>query len=462
MKSPPKLDWKLSLRTIVFAAVAAAILLGLAAGWSIPLSDRDLPRQAVMYRTGGDNLVYLYYLSRAAGQEDTAGRMCLQLALRYYDLSVQADRSNMAAALSIVQVLHALGHDQATQTWLSALMARQTAVEDMRAASALQTIFRVSSVRPEVVENARDLVADTPPGPLTLARAYESMGRDDLAEQAWESGTARARALLPALIAAAAVRGLLLVAGVLGILVAVIGFIRRRRAEADTVTEAPTPPVWEMREAIEALILWVFLGLLATGLLGRFAPEARRQSAAMLVIPSLIAAAGAIAWIWLATRGKARFGWRLGRSWRQIAVGIAAAGVFSPLALGVYQLIERFSNRGPTEHPMVPMLATAPGWQTKVFLVAVACVVVPVLEETLFRGVLYRALRRHWSFTPAAIASGIVFSVSHLNPTAVIPYLLLGILFAYLYERTGSLLTAAVAHGAFNAYTVVVVLAIFG
>jgi membrane protease YdiL (CAAX protease family) len=130
--------------------------------------------------------------------------------------------------------------------------------------------------------------------------------------------------------------------------------------------------------------------------------------------------------------------------------------------LGVYQLIERFSNRGPTEHPMVPILATAPGWQTKLFLVAVACVVVPVLEETLFRGVLYRALRRHWSFTPAAIASGLVFSVSHLNPTAMIPYLLLGILFAYLYERTGSLLAPAVAHGAFNAYTLVVVLAIFG
>jgi len=462
LKSPPKVNWKLSLRTILFAALAAAILLGLAAGWSIPLRERDLPRQAVMYRTGGDNLVYLYYLSRAAGQEDTAGRMCLQLALRYYDLSVQADRSNMAAALRIVQVLHALGYDQATQTWISALMARQTTVDERRAVSALQTIFRTTSARPEVVENARDLVVDTPPGPLTLARAYESAGRDDLAQQAWESGTIRARALLPALIAAAAVRGLLLVAGLLGLLVAVIGFLRRRRAETEAVTEAPPPPAWEVREAAEALILWVFLGLLVTGLLGRFAPEAKRQSAAMLVIPSFIAAAGAIGWIWLATRGKARFGWRMGRSWRQIGVGIAAAGVCSPLALGVYQLVERFSNRGPTEHPMVPILATAPGWQTKLLLVAVACVVVPVLEETLFRGVLYRALRRHWSFTPAAIASGLVFSVSHLNPTAMIPYLLLGILFAYLYERSGSLLAPAVAHGAFNAYTLVVVLAIFG
>jgi len=359
-------------------------------------------------------------------------------------------------------VLHALGYDQATQTWISALMARQTTVDERRAVSALQTIFRVSRVQPEMVENARDLVADTPPGPLTLARAYENAGRDDLAEPAWEAGTTRARALLPALIAAAAVRGLLLLAGLLGIFAAVIGFVRRRRAETEAVTEAPRPPAWEVREAAEALILWVFLGLVATGLLVRFAPEAPRQSAAMLVIPSLIAAAGAIGWIWLATRGKARFGWRMGRSWRQIAVGLAAAGVCSPIALGVYQLIERFSNRGPTEHPMVPILATAPGWQTKLLLVAVACVVVPVLEETLFRGVLYRALRRHWSFTPAAIASGLVFSVSHLNPTAVIPYLLLGILFAYLYERTGSLLAPAVAHGAFNAYTLVVVLAIFG
>ena len=462
MQSPPRVDWKQSLRTILFAALAAAILLGLAAGWSIPLRERELPRQAVMYRNGGDNLVYLYYLSRAAGQEDTAGRMCLQLALRYYDLSVQADRSNMAAALRIVQVLHALGYDQATQTWMSALMARQTTVDDRRAISALQSMVRSSTVSLETVETARDSVVDTPPGPLTLARAYERAGRDDLAQQEWESSLSRARALLPALIAAAVVRGLLLVAGLLGLLVAVVGFIRRRRAETETVTEAPPPPAWEVREAAEALILWVFLGLLVTGLLVRFAPEAKQQSVAMLVIPGLIAAVGAIGWIGLATRGKARFGWRMGRSWRQIGLGFAAAGVCSPLALGVYQLIERFSSRGPTEHPMVPILATASGWQTKLFLVAVACILVPVLEETLFRGVLYRALRRHWSFIPAAIASGLVFSVSHLNPTAMIPYLLLGILFAYLYERTGSLLAPAVAHGAFNAYTVVVVLAIFG
>jgi membrane protease YdiL (CAAX protease family) len=87
---------------------------------------------------------------------------------------------------------------------------------------------------------------------------------------------------------------------------------------------------------------------------------------------------------------------------------------------------------------------------------------VPVVEETLFRGVLYGALRRHWPFAPAALASGAVFAVGHLSLAGAIPYLLLGLLFAYLYERSGSLVAPWAAHGAFNAFNLAVLLALFG
>ncbi len=81
------------------------------------------------------------------------------------------------------------------------------------------------------------------------------------------------------------------------------------------------------------------------------------------------------------------------------------------------------------------------------FLVAV---LVPVAEETFFRGFLYPPLRRHYGVRGATFLSAAFFAAVHLQVVNFLPILLLGVVLAGVYERTRSLLPAVVIHGINN------------
>ena len=70
----------------------------------------------------------------------------------------------------------------------------------------------------------------------------------------------------------------------------------------------------------------------------------------------------------------------------------------------------------------------------------------PLLEELLFRGAIQGELARRCSPWKAIIISSLIFGVIHLNPAQIPFAFLLGILFGWLYYRTGSLLPGIVGH----------------
>jgi membrane protease YdiL (CAAX protease family) len=86
-------------------------------------------------------------------------------------------------------------------------------------------------------------------------------------------------------------------------------------------------------------------------------------------------------------------------------------------------------------------------------LVAGAIVVIgvaPVCEELFFRGVLFRVLRQRIPLWPAAIIDGVFFGLVH-GSLVILPVLaVLGIMFCYVYERTGSLFPTIALHALNN------------
>jgi membrane protease YdiL (CAAX protease family) len=78
-------------------------------------------------------------------------------------------------------------------------------------------------------------------------------------------------------------------------------------------------------------------------------------------------------------------------------------------------------------------------------------VIAPIAEELFFRGLVYGALRNSWSPIPAMLAVGVVFGALHVSSgiEAVPPLMLLGIVFCWIYEKTGSLYPCIALH-AFN------------
>ena len=82
-------------------------------------------------------------------------------------------------------------------------------------------------------------------------------------------------------------------------------------------------------------------------------------------------------------------------------------------------------------------------------------VLAPVAEEVFFRGFFYGSLRGHLGAPGAAVASSLVFALVHFTSEqtlSLLPLLgVLGLLFCFLYERTGSLYPGIALHALNNA-----------
>ena len=77
----------------------------------------------------------------------------------------------------------------------------------------------------------------------------------------------------------------------------------------------------------------------------------------------------------------------------------------------------------------------------------------PLFEEWLCRGLVLRGLLQKTSPVSAILVSAAFFAVLHMNPWQAIPAFLLGILFGYVYYRTGSLKLTMLMHCVNNTFS---------
>ncbi len=83
-------------------------------------------------------------------------------------------------------------------------------------------------------------------------------------------------------------------------------------------------------------------------------------------------------------------------------------------------------------------------------------------EESLFRGFLYGYLRGRHSSLLSNLLSSALFSILHFDPGAALQLFCLGSIFAYLREKTGSIVPSIIAHGIWNSANFTLVLLLLG
>lgn len=85
----------------------------------------------------------------------------------------------------------------------------------------------------------------------------------------------------------------------------------------------------------------------------------------------------------------------------------------------------------------------------------------PIFEELAFRGLLFAMLRRRFEFFPAAVMSTSLFALAHgYSLIGFISVFWSGFLWAWIYERTGSLIPGMVAHAMNNLLVCLTVMAL--
>lgn len=158
--------------------------------------------------------------------------------------------------------------------------------------------------------------------------------------------------------------------------------------------------------------------------------------------------------------------WGLGGGWRAwVRDGLAAGPVYLAVlpwvALGVGISMAVGSWLGWEVKPQLAVrlfMEMRSGWQLAGLLV-LACVVAPVAEEMVFRGLLYPALKSHLGRGPALGVSAVLFGAMHGEWAYFLSLSLLGGVLAWVYDQSGRLGRAVVLHVLFNSVTCAVLLA---
>lgn len=123
--------------------------------------------------------------------------------------------------------------------------------------------------------------------------------------------------------------------------------------------------------------------------------------------------------------------WMFGLLW--LVITLAGAAGIEPQVEAIHELLFLEERLG-----------------TLALTVVLACLVGPVAEELLFRGVVFGLLRRYSSRGIAILASSALFAALHTNLIGFFPIVALGGLLAVLYERSGSLAGPIAVHIAHN------------
>ena len=92
------------------------------------------------------------------------------------------------------------------------------------------------------------------------------------------------------------------------------------------------------------------------------------------------------------------------------------------------------------------------------FMIFFGMLAAPIVEELLFRGFLQSAVRITCNKMQTVLISGFVFALIHWNAHVFLQIFILGLMLAYLFEITGSLVAPLTVHICHNTTTLVFLL----
>ena len=221
----------------------------------------------------------------------------------------------------------------------------------------------------------------------------------------------------------------------------------------DPTTSQYSAVPWNLRDAARAILLVALGTLLLLIIAGIVAQVSGSVPTLVVILLSVVLELLLLFGVWM-------FGLRrYGKPWKTLGLIpslnngalLTLLVFFASLALtAIYGLIVVFFDQEIlTPEPLPGDLTETVLQRLAGFIIIV--LLAPFAEEVFFRGFLLPTFANRWGFFAAAIISSGLFGISHIAPGSIIPAFMSGMLFAWLYHRTGSLWNTTIAHGAQNA-----------
>jgi uncharacterized protein len=249
--------------------------------------------------------------------------------------------------------------------------------------------------------------------------------------------------------------------------VMLLGIVRLRGQRIDIlrVHRPGVPPPWSGHIAVAVILRGGALGVVTT-LAFLSVPSLDQSLASAFVIPLANIPLLILTYVHLLKPSRLTFsngfGLRInGADHGQLAciiVAVIAAGLWGEWVLGRAAESLNLSNHWTEWFDPNLVWASLPKLTVSVLEYVLFA---PIFEEIAFRGLLYAALRRRLAFFPAAIISAGLFAFAHgYSLIGFVSVFWSGFLWAWIYERTGSLIPGMVAHAMNNLLVCLTVMAL--
>lgn len=89
-------------------------------------------------------------------------------------------------------------------------------------------------------------------------------------------------------------------------------------------------------------------------------------------------------------------------------------------------------------------------------MIIVSSIIGPILEEIIFRKIIFGSLYKRFNFVISALISSIIFGLAHMELVHLLLYSAMGFTFAFLYVQTKRIIVPIIAHLTMNTFVAVV------
>jgi uncharacterized protein len=154
---------------------------------------------------------------------------------------------------------------------------------------------------------------------------------------------------------------------------------------------------------------------------------------------------------WLFSVRKYRCKWKaLGFRKFDVKKGLLLALAVTALGLAIsigYEVLMQELGWGTSDDTYLLFNANGIGIA---FFAITAAIIAPLAEETFFRGFAFQGIKKRYGSGWGIFLSALLFSLAHMSPSGLVPIFILGLMLAWLFNKTQSIWPCIIVHCAYN------------
>lgn len=133
-------------------------------------------------------------------------------------------------------------------------------------------------------------------------------------------------------------------------------------------------------------------------------------------------------------------------------VFIGWLGISLGICLSVAVSIFGISEQDEAFKQVNELIESQPFW----LKIASVGIIIPIQEELMYRGLIYKNIEQRYDHIKAAVISSTVFAVMHMNLSQGIYAFLMGFVLAFIYQKTKNIYACIIFHCSANMFAVFV------